>query len=186
MVSLLAFAGGQVPAFVPRQLGTGSEPSRKIGADQEPNSGAASLRAEAALASYAVRRRGPHSTARQARTHQRPSWESGRAIRRGASIPRSNGPRPEVRPPRPDVRPKALDSGQPFPGSVAGISDRSLFLLAPRTYEHAQQVPLSLPSDTSRRFLRYLATAANAFDHAVKRRVLAIDWIVRIIRRVLL
>jgi hypothetical protein len=27
---------------------------------------------------------------------------------------------------------------------------------------------------------QYLATAANAFDHAVKRRVLAIDWIVRI------
>jgi hypothetical protein len=26
----------------------------------------------------------------------------------------------------------------------------------------------------------YSATAANAFDHAVKRRVLAIDWIVRI------
>src|SRR5258708_16365842 len=33
---------------------------------------------------------------------------------------------------------------------------------------------------------QYLATAANAFDHAVKRRVLAIDWIVRIIRQVLL
>jgi hypothetical protein len=32
-------AGDQVRAFVPRQLGTGSEPSRKIGADQEPNSG---------------------------------------------------------------------------------------------------------------------------------------------------
>jgi hypothetical protein len=27
---------------------------------------------------------------------------------------------------------------------------------------------------------QYLATAANAFDHAVKRRVLAIDWIVRL------
>src|ERR1700731_1567376 len=33
---------------------------------------------------------------------------------------------------------------------------------------------------------QYLATAANAFGHAVKRRVLAIDWIVRIIRQVLL
>src|SRR5260370_38240432 len=33
---------------------------------------------------------------------------------------------------------------------------------------------------------QYLATAANAFDHAVKRRVLAIDWIVRIIHQVLL
>src|SRR6202162_1083794 len=33
---------------------------------------------------------------------------------------------------------------------------------------------------------QYLATAANAFDHAVKRRVLAIDWIVRITRQVLL
>jgi hypothetical protein len=32
----------------------------------------------------------------------------------------------------------------------------------------------------------YLATAANAFDHAVKRRVLAIDWIVRITHQVLL
>jgi hypothetical protein len=31
-----------------------------------------------------------------------------------------------------------------------------------------------------------LATAANAFDHSVKRRVLAIDWIVRITHRVLL
>src|SRR5271167_1584906 len=71
--------------------------------------------------------------------------------RRGASVPRSNGPHPEVRPPRADVRLKALDSGQPFPGSVAGISDRSLFLPAPRTYELAHQVPLSLPSDTSHR-----------------------------------
>src|SRR5258706_13054502 len=33
---------------------------------------------------------------------------------------------------------------------------------------------------------QYLATAANAFDHAVKRRVLTIDWIVRIIGQVLL
>jgi hypothetical protein len=33
---------------------------------------------------------------------------------------------------------------------------------------------------------QYLATAANAFDHSVKRRVLAIDWIVRITRQVLL
>ena len=33
---------------------------------------------------------------------------------------------------------------------------------------------------------QYSATAANAFDHAVKRRVLAIDWIVRIIHQVLL
>jgi hypothetical protein len=33
---------------------------------------------------------------------------------------------------------------------------------------------------------QYLATAANAFDRAVKRRVLAIDWIVRIIHQVLL
>src|ERR1700692_1930939 len=33
---------------------------------------------------------------------------------------------------------------------------------------------------------QYLATAANAFGHAVKRRVLAIDWIVRITRQVLL
>ena len=33
---------------------------------------------------------------------------------------------------------------------------------------------------------QYLATAANAFDHAVKRRVLAIDRIVRITREVLL
>jgi hypothetical protein len=33
---------------------------------------------------------------------------------------------------------------------------------------------------------QYLATAANAFDHAVKRRVLAIDWIVRITHQVLL
>ena len=32
----------------------------------------------------------------------------------------------------------------------------------------------------------YLATAANAFDYAVKCRVLAIDWIVRITRQVLL
>ena len=31
-----------------------------------------------------------------------------------------------------------------------------------------------------------LATAANAFDHAVERRVLAIDWIVRITHQVLL
>jgi hypothetical protein len=31
-----------------------------------------------------------------------------------------------------------------------------------------------------------VATAANAFDHSVKRRVLAIDWIVRITRQVLL
>jgi hypothetical protein len=33
---------------------------------------------------------------------------------------------------------------------------------------------------------QYLATAANAIDHAVKRRVLAIDWIVRITHQVLL
>src|ERR1700730_17066369 len=33
---------------------------------------------------------------------------------------------------------------------------------------------------------QYLATAANAFDHAVERRVLAIDWIVRITRQVFL
>src|SRR5258708_13485128 len=33
---------------------------------------------------------------------------------------------------------------------------------------------------------QYSATAANAFDHAVKRRVLTIDWIVRIIGQVLL
>jgi hypothetical protein len=33
---------------------------------------------------------------------------------------------------------------------------------------------------------QYLATAANAFGHAVKLRVLAIDWIVRITREVLL
>src|ERR1700731_1947848 len=33
---------------------------------------------------------------------------------------------------------------------------------------------------------QYLATAANAFGHAVKSRVLAIDWIVRITRQVLL
>src|SRR5260370_35490500 len=33
---------------------------------------------------------------------------------------------------------------------------------------------------------QYLATAANAFDHAVKCRVLAIDWIVRITHQFLL
>src|SRR5258708_37378659 len=33
---------------------------------------------------------------------------------------------------------------------------------------------------------QYSATAANAFDHAVKRRVLAIDWIVRISHQVFL
>jgi hypothetical protein len=32
---------------------------------------------------------------------------------------------------------------------------------------------------------QYLATAANAFDHVIKRRVLAIDWIIWIIRQVL-
>jgi hypothetical protein len=63
----------------------------------------------------------------QSGTHQRASLSHGEAIRRWASIPRSNGPRPEVRPPRPDVRLTAIDSGRPFPGSVAGISDRSLF-----------------------------------------------------------
>jgi hypothetical protein len=69
----------------------------------------------------------------------------------GGAGPRSNGPRPEVRLTRPDVRLKAIDSGQPFPGNVAAISDRSLFLLAPRTCERARQVPLSLTSDTSRK-----------------------------------
>jgi hypothetical protein len=33
---------------------------------------------------------------------------------------------------------------------------------------------------------QYSATAANAFDHSVKRRVLAIDWIVRITHQILL
>ena len=46
------------------------------------------------------------------------------------------------------VRLTAIDSERPFLGSVAGISDRSLFLLAPRTCERARQVP-HLPSDTS-------------------------------------
>jgi hypothetical protein len=64
---------------------------------------------------------------------------------RPLSIPRCDGR------PRPDVRLIAIDNGQPFPGSVAGISGRSLFLLAPRTFERARQVPLRLPSDTSRR-----------------------------------
>src|SRR3984893_10028989 len=41
-------------------------------------------------------------------------------------------------------------------------------------------------SGLSRAISQYLATAANAFDHAIKRRVLAIDWIVRITRQVLL
>ena len=53
--------------------------------------------------------------------------------------------------PRPDARLTTTDSGQPFPGSVAGIPDRWLFLLAPRTCERARQVPLHLPFDTSRR-----------------------------------
>src|SRR5258707_15695935 len=41
-------------------------------------------------------------------------------------------------------------------------------------------------SDRALGIPQYSATAANAFDHAVKRRVLAIDWIVRITHLVLL
>src|SRR6266478_7260397 len=41
-------------------------------------------------------------------------------------------------------------------------------------------------SDKALGISQYSATAANAFNHAVKRRVLAIDWIVRITHQVLL
>src|ERR1700722_8413599 len=41
------------------------------------------------------------------------------------------------------------------------------------------------PPDSPAGISQYLATAANAFGHAVKRRVLAIDWIVRITGQVL-
>src|SRR5258705_779187 len=57
---------------------------------------------------------------------------------------------------------------------------------------HLKKRPLQYPEAPrfSRRIsvgsFQYLATAANAFDHAVQRRVLAIDWIVRISHQVFL
>jgi hypothetical protein len=56
-------------------------------------------------------------------------------------------------------------------------SDAKFYLQYPR---HPDSRRISIGN------FQYLATAANAFDHAVKRRVLAIDWIVRITRQVLL
>src|ERR1700692_803268 len=60
-----------------------------------------------------------------------------------------------------------------------GLASRAAARIARRP--DSPQIPDS-PAGIS----QYLATAANAFDHAVKRRVLAIDWIVRIIHQVLL
>src|ERR1700723_3423728 len=51
---------------------------------------------------------------------------------------------------------------------------------AARDWACLQRLPLAS------RWTNYLATAANAFGHAVKSRVLAIDWIVRITHQVLL
>jgi hypothetical protein len=78
-----------------------------------------------------------------------------------AAVARSNGPLP-------GVRLTAIDSGQPFPGSVAEISGRSLFLLAPRTSERARQVPLHLPFGTSRRTKISLASAKRVNASARK------------------
>src|ERR1700693_3684222 len=60
-----------------------------------------------------------------------------------------------------------------------GLASRAAARIARRP--DSPQIPDS-PAGIS----QYLATAANAFDHAVKRRVLAIDWIVRITRQVVL
>src|ERR1700693_5856957 len=60
-----------------------------------------------------------------------------------------------------------------------GLASRAAARIARRP--DSPQIPDS-PAGIS----QYLATAANAFDHAIKRRVLAIDWIVRITRQVLL
>ena len=86
-----------------------------------------------------------------------PSSTSGRMVSEGARskatcLLKSEplGPPTRILMDRPGVRLTAIDSKRPFLGSVAGISDRSLFLLAPRTCERARQVP-HLPSDTSRR-----------------------------------
>src|SRR6202162_5359821 len=60
-----------------------------------------------------------------------------------------------------------------------GLASRAAARIARRP--DSPQIPDS-PAGIS----QYLATAANAFDHAVKRRVLAIDWIVRISHQVFL
>jgi hypothetical protein len=54
-----------------------------------------------------------------------------------------------------------------------------------RLTKEAASVPRGTQIRISIGNFQYLATAANAFDHAVKRRVLAIDWIIWIIRQVL-
>jgi hypothetical protein len=56
-----------------------------------------------------------------------------------------------------------------LPGVVGGSDKRGRLQLTPR---HPDSRRISIGN------FQYLATAANAFDHAVKRRVLAIDWIV--------
>jgi hypothetical protein len=54
-----------------------------------------------------------------------------------------------------------------------------------RLTKEAASVPRGTQIRISIGNFQYLATAANAFDHAVKRLVLAIDWIIWIIRQVL-
>jgi hypothetical protein len=68
---------------------------------------------------------------------------------------------------------------------------RNKELVAARTHNSGKRAALEAPVHAGEFFLsaginQYLATAANAIDHTVKRRVLAIDWIVRIIHQVLL
>jgi hypothetical protein len=63
------------------------------------------------------------------------------------------------------------------PLSHGGASDKRGRFSTPR-YPDSRRISIGN--------FQYLATAANAFGHAVKRLVLAIDWIVRIIHQVLL
>src|ERR1700722_3949710 len=70
----------------------------------------------------------------------------------------------------------------PISGRVGLTARRSPSHIKP---EHAKMTPAAgkitaADTEEERRGRPVLATAANAFDHSVKRRVLAIDWIVRI------